>query len=181
MKANRNIIAAILILFLSSMACNLPSGQTTTATPDAYTAAAMTVTALAGTAQTFQPLSTSTPTVTPLPTNTVFVPPAATSAFASATPGGTLFAVDIGANCRTGPGTNYDKIASFAQGSYVPLVGRNTDSSWWLLKPGTFNCWISGSTGHTTGSLDNIPVVQAPPTPTVAVTATSTTGATAYP
>lgn len=181
MKSNRNIMAAILILFLSSMACNLPSSQSQTATPDAYTAAAMTVTALAGTAQTLEPLSTSTFTVTPSPTNTALLPPAATAAFASATPGGTFFAVDIGANCRTGPGTNYDRIASFAQGAYVLLVGRSTDSTWWLLKPGNFNCWISGTTGHTTGSLDNIPVVQAPPTPTVAVTATSTSNATSYP
>jgi hypothetical protein len=172
-KSNRNIIAAILILFLSSMACNLPSSESQTATPDAYTAAAMTVTALAGTAQTFEPLSTSTFTLTPSPTNTALLPAPGTSALVSATPGGTFFAVDIGANCRTGPGTNYDKIASFAQGAYVPLVGRSTDSTWWLLKPGNFNCWISSTTGHTTGSLDNIPVVQAPPTPTVAVTATS--------
>jgi hypothetical protein len=170
-KSKRNVIAALLILVLSGMACNFPSGEAVT--PNAYTAAALTVTALAGTAQTVQPLASSTPTITPLPTNTIFAPPAATVALASATPSGTFFAVEIGANCRTGPGTNYDKIASFAQGSYVPLVGRNTDNSWWLLKPGTINCWISGTTGHTTGSLNNIPVVQAPPTPTVAVTATS--------
>jgi hypothetical protein len=169
-KIHRNIIAAILILFLSSLACNLPSGQT--ATPDAYTAAALTVTALAGTAQIIEPSASST--TTPLtPTSTVFVPPAPTVIVASSTPGGTFFVTDVGANCRTGPGTNYDKIASFAQGSYIPLVGRNTDSSWWLLKTGSVNCWISATTGHITGSLDNIPVVQTPPTPTVAVTVTT--------
>ena len=170
MKANRNIIAAILILFLSGVACNFPSSQT--GTPNAYTAAALTVTALAGTIQPGSPSPTATVTVIPTTTPTFGAPPV-TSVVASATPNGTFFATDVGANCRTGPGTNYDRIASFAQGSYIPLVGRNTGSTWWLLKPGNLNCWISATTGHTTGSLDNIPVVQAPPTPTVAVTATS--------
>ncbi len=171
MKVNRNIIAAILILFLSSMACNLPSGQT--ATPNAYTAAAMTVTALAGTIQPSSPSPTVTMTPIPSITATSFVPLPATSVVASSTPSGTFFATDVGANCRTGPGTNYDKIASFAQGTYTPLVGRSADSTWWLVKAGSINCWISGTTGHTTGPLDNIPVVQAPPTPTTAVTSTS--------
>jgi len=170
-KVSRNIITAILILFLSSMACNLPSNQQ--GTPNAYTAAALTVTALAGTAQISSP--SPTVTVTPIPSSTVttFAPLPSTSAVASSTPGGTFFVTDVGANCRNGPGTNYDKIASFAQGSYILLVGRNTDRSWWVLKSGNINCWISATTGHTTGSLDNISEVQAPPTPTAAVSATA--------
>lgn len=184
MKASRSVIIATLILILSQAGCNLPSGQTVTTTPNAYTAAALTVTAIAATTQAgpTQPpptlFSTRIPTLAV--TNTSAAPPT-TVVQASATPSGTFFVVDVGANCRTGPGTNYDRIASFAQGSYITLVGRNNDSSWWLVRNGSTNCWISGTTGHTSGPLDNIPVVQAPPTPTLAVTATSTTGATSYP
>ena len=175
MKARRITILTILIFsILTITGCNLPSNQQVT--PNAYTAAAFTVTALAATEQAGTPIPTNTPFATfPPPTSastnasTTLAPPAQ----ASATPSGTLFVTDVGANCRTGPGTNYDKIASFAQGAYIALVGRNADKTWWLLKTGNINCWISATTGHTTGPLDNIPEVQAPPTPTAGATVTS--------
>jgi hypothetical protein len=179
-KASRFSIVVILILMLSIAGCNLPSNQPVT--PNAYTAAAETVTALAGTEQAGTPKPTATlfatfppPTVT-ASTNTSAPPPPSQ---ASSTPSGTLFVTDVGANCRTGPGTNYDRIASFVQGSYIALVGRNADRSWWLLRTGNTNCWISATTGHTSGPLDNIPEVQAPPSPTPARTATSSP--TSYP
>jgi len=165
-KVRRPIVLSILILFLGSMACNLPSSQE--ATQDPYEAAALTVTALAGTEQAGAPSPTVTSTVAP-PTSTVtFAPPAATSVLASATPSGAFFVVDVGANCRSGPGTVYDRIASFAQGTYVPLVGHNSDNSWWYVLSGNTNCWISATTGHTTGPLGNLPLISAPPTPTAA-------------
>ena len=173
MKASRSITTAVLFLLLITTACNLPSNQP--ATQDPYEAAALTVTALAGTSQAGQPSPTAT--LTALPTfafTATSAPVLPTSVQVSATPSGAYFVVDVGANCRTGPGTNYDKITSFAQGSYVTLVGRNTDSTWWLLLTGNSNCWISASTGHTTGPIGNIPVVAAPPTPTAAATATGT-------
>ncbi len=172
MKASRFTTLMILTLsILSITGCNLPSNQPVT--PNAYTAAAMTVTVLAATEQAGTPIPTQTPFATFAPatiasTDTSAPPPPPPRA--SATPSGTLFVTDVGANCRTGPGTNYDKIASFAQGSYLPLVGRNTDQTWWVVRSGGPNCWISGTTGHTSGPLDNIPVVQAPPTPTTAPT-----------
>ena len=175
MKASKLIFIIPLLLILSITGCNLPSSQPVT--PNAYTAAAMTVTALAATEQAGTPIPTATlfatfPPPTIANTNTSGPPPAP-PAQASATPGGTFFVTDVGANCRTGPGTNYDKIASFAQGAFIQLVGRNTDSTWWVVLSGNKNCWISGTTGHTTGSLANIPQVAAPPSPTVAVTITS--------
>ena len=179
MKASKLTIAVILVLMLSIAGCNLPSSQPVT--PNAYTAAAMTVTALAGTEAAGTPQPTVTlfatlppPTVT-ASTNTSAPPPAK----ASATPSGTVFVTDVGANCRNGPGTNYDKIASFAQGTYIPLVGRNSESTWWVVRTGATNCWISGTTGHTSGPLDNIPVVAAPPSPTPGMTATASP--TSYP
>ena len=171
MKASRITIVVSFVLMLIIAGCNLPSNQPVTA--NAYTAAALTVTSLAGTEAAGTPKPTATffatlppPTVT-ASTNTS----APTSApQSSATPSGTLFVTDVGANCRTGPGTNYDKIASFAQGAYIALVGRNADRTWWVVKSGNVNCWISATTGHTSGPLDNIPVVQAPPTPIGTVT-----------
>jgi hypothetical protein len=167
-KASKLTIAVILVLMLSIAGCNMPSNQSVT--PNAYTAAALTVTSLAGTEAVGTPQPTLTlfatlpPPTTTASTNTSAPPPATQP---PATPGGPMFVTDVGANCRTGPATNYDKIASFAQGSYIPLVGRNADSTWWQVKSGNITCWISGTTGRTSGPLGNIPVVQAPPTPTV--------------
>ena len=171
MKASRLIVIAALTLILSLTGCNFPSSQALT--PNAYTAAAMTVTALAATEQAgpTQPTPTLFATLAPPTLTNTSAPPPPTVAQVSLTPSGTFFVVDVGANCRTGPGTVYDKITSFAQGAYVTLVGRNTDSSWWLLKTGNTNCWISATTGHTSGPLGNIPLVDTPPSPTVAVTA----------
>lgn len=172
MNLRRFITAAVLTLFALTTACNLPSNET--ATPDPYEAAAMTVTALAGT-QGVQPTNTAMPTFA-LPTaatTATQAPPLPTSVQVSPTPSGAFFVVDVGANCRFGPGTVYDRITSFAEGTYVTLVGRNTDSSWWLLLTGNTNCWISATTGHTTGPTGNIPVVAAPPTPTAVATAST--------
>jgi len=72
----------------------------------------------------------------------------------------------VGANCRTGPNTVYDKISSFQPGAYLTLVGHNTDNTWWYVLVGNTNCWISGTTGHTTGPLGSLPLITAPPTPT---------------
>jgi uncharacterized protein YgiM (DUF1202 family) len=181
-KASRFSIIAVLLVILSTTGCNLPSNQTVT--PNAYTAAAMTVTALAGTEQVGPPSPTVTlfatfppPTVGSTNTAAPLPPPVVQ---ATATPNGTYFVTDVGANCRTGPGTNYDRIASFVQGTFIPLVGRNADSTWWVVLTGGSKCWISGTTGHTTGPLGSIPVVTAPPTPTPGATATAT-GATSYP
>jgi hypothetical protein len=171
-KASRLSIITILVGLLILTGCNLPSGQAVT--PNAYTAAAMTVTSLAATEQVGPP----TPTVTlfatlPPPTigsTSTSAPPAPPPAQATATPNGTYFVTDVGANCRTGPGTNYDRISSFAQGAFILLVGRSNDSTWWVVRTGNSNCWISATTGHTTGPLGSIPVVAAPPTPIVTAT-----------
>jgi hypothetical protein len=177
-KVSKLFAITVLLILLSLTACNLPSGQT--ASPDPYEAAALTVTALAATEQA-APSPSVTPTLFPtIAFNTsTSAPPLPTSVQVSATPSGTFFVVDVGANCRSGPGTVYDRIASFVQGTYLNLAGRNADSSWWYVQTGSSsNCWISASTGHTSGSTGSLPVVAAPPTPTVAVTGTAVAGPT---
>lgn len=171
MKASKQIISAILVLILGSMACNLPSNQL-----DPNEAAALTLTAGAQTLEASIPAASNTPEPTftaipETPTSTVTAQPLPTTVLQTATPTGTFFVVDVGANCRKGPGTVYDKTGSFAAGTYVTIVGHNADNSWWLVLNGASNCWISGSTGHTTGSLSGIPQVEAPPTPTTAPSA----------
>lgn len=179
MKVSKFFTNISLLILLSLTACNLPSSQTET--PDPYEAAALTVTALAGTEQA-GPIGSPTVTTTPLPTfsaNTATsAPPLPTVAQQSATPSGTFFVVDVGANCRSGPGTVYDRVTSFTPNTFLPLAGRNTDSSWWYVQTGpSSNCWISAGTGHTSGQTGSLPVVAAPPTPTPPATVTGTPAA----
>jgi hypothetical protein len=154
------------------MACNLPANQQISPNE----AAALTLTAGAQTLQASIPQSTNTPiptftTIPPTATNTVPPVELPTTVLQTATPTGTFFVVDVGANCRKGPGTSYDKTGSFAAGTFVTIVGHNTDNTWWLVLNGSSNCWISAVTGHTTGNLSGIPLVEAPPTPTTAPSA----------
>jgi hypothetical protein len=150
------------MLTISLTACNLPSAQ-----QSVDEAVSLTITAAAETALANPPTASPTFTETPLPTSTFTPqPPASTPVLATFTPSGTFFVVDVGANCRTGPNTVYDKISSFQPGAYLTLVGHNTDNTWWYVLVGNTNCWISGTTGHTTGPLGSLPLITAPPTPT---------------
>src|SRR5258706_10284469 len=158
---------------LTMTACNLPSNQ-----KSLTDVVSLTLTAAEETAQAIQLAASPTFTETAVPPTRPFPPepPAATPVLATFTPSGTFFIVDTGANCRSGPGTVYDKTNSFQPGSYLTLVGHNTDNSWWYVLTGSTNCWISGSTGHTTGPLGSLPLITAPPTPTAAGTGPLLTG-----
>jgi len=149
-------------------ACNLPGS----AQDNLNESVSQTLTAVAETAQAIQPSDTPFPTFAE-PTATVAVDtstpealPTAAPALPTFTPSGTFFVVDVGANCRYGPATIYNKITSFQPGTYLTLVGHNNDNTWWYVLVGNTNCWISGTTGHTTGPLGALPLIAAPPTPT---------------
>lgn len=115
-------------------------------------------------------LPVMTSTATPLPT-----------APAPVTPGGIAV--------RSGPGFNYSAVGYVNNGSYINLIGRNSDSSWVKVSANnnTLTGWMNASVIETTlsiGSLpvvDGTPVVTPPPTtsppPAGAATASVTTGA----
>jgi hypothetical protein len=70
--------------------------------------------------------------------------------------------------CRLGPSSAYKEIATFFKGQTVQIEGRNQNEPrwWWILIPNSgSHCWVSGSTGSTSGILDNVPVVVPPPLP----------------
>jgi len=108
-----------------------------------------------------------------------FLPAAPTPIATSAAPATPAlrdgFNVTTGANCRTGPGTVYDVVTAFPAGTLLRVLGRNTDSSWWVVEVNsTTQCWISNVTGQFVGNAAAIPVVAAPPTPTPGATMTPT-------
>ena len=67
--------------------------------------------------------------------------------------------------CRIGPSLEYEKVATFLQGQYVQIDGRNQSEPrwWWVLIPGSSgHCWVSDSTGSATGFLEDVDIVAAP-------------------
>jgi hypothetical protein len=153
------------VLALAVLACNLSGGQETEATETAQaealavsqaaeTAAAGTQIALAKT-----PSATATtaasPTDTPPPTATAITDPFLTA--------------DVNSNVRSGPGTVYDILGNLLQGQSADIVGRNLNSTWWVIAfapaPGGQG-WISDTIVTVFGDTSNVPVVVAPPTPT---------------
>ncbi len=104
---------------------------------------------------------TPSPTITPSDTPTPSVTP---------TPGPVMFLLDKNANCRKGPGTVYETYTSFLEGQSLQVDGRNDDLPrwWWALIPNSSqHCWLSSIAGTLDGDPDRLPIIPAPPTPTI--------------
>jgi SH3-like domain-containing protein len=62
-------------------------------------------------------------------------------------------------NLRGGPGTEFDVVSTAAQGTRLPVIGRNADGSWWQVccvddKP----VWVNDSVVTILGARDVVPV-----------------------
>jgi len=159
MKRIGSIISAILVLSFGVLACNLPSKQevNAAATVIAATFDALTAQAPASTPTAIAATQPPAPTAAPLPTRVLPSP----------TPVGTFFVTSTGVNCRSGPSTAYSILTTVPGGTYVVIVGRNNDNSWWYVQVNpSLDCWISGVTGYTTGNPGSMSIVAAPPLPT---------------
>jgi len=69
---------------------------------------------------------------------------------------------------RTGPGSIYDKIGVLEQGQSAEAIGRSVDSQWWVIKVGAAangQGWVAAQDVDAQNT-ENVPVIQAPPTPT---------------
>ena len=101
----------------------------------------------------------------------------------SKTPDSASVKVSITTNCRTGPGISYPKLSPLTAGKTVPLVGRDSSYSYWIIKdPGKTgkNCWLWGYYATTYGDTKNLKVFSAPdqtstPAPTLKTTTPAAT------
>jgi uncharacterized protein YgiM (DUF1202 family) len=99
---------------------------------------------------------------TPLPnTETPTQMPSATNAVPMAM-------VSENTNCRTGPGVIYDWVSILMVGQKAEVVARSADGSYWVIQnpEGAGTCWLWGYYATVEGSTANLPVWDAPPTPT---------------
>lgn len=84
-----------------------------------------------------------------------------------AEPVGPIVVANRNANCREGPGTEYDIYGALLLDEQAEIVGRVADSSWFLIKlpDSSINCWIAAITVDLQGKVDEVVVASAPPPP----------------
>jgi hypothetical protein len=68
--------------------------------------------------------------------------------------------------CRRGPGTGYGTAAGYEAGQEAELIGRSEPGlpQWWVTD---LRCWVSDSTGETSGDVNNLSIWPAPPLVTI--------------
>ena len=65
-------------------------------------------------------------------------------------------------NIRSGPGLNFEVIGTLNANTARPIVGRNSDASWWQIKITEEQVgWVSG-TVVTASNTNNVPLVESP-------------------
>jgi pyruvate/2-oxoglutarate dehydrogenase complex dihydrolipoamide acyltransferase (E2) component len=65
-------------------------------------------------------------------------------------------------NLRSGPGLSYNKVGTLPLGGRLEIVGRNSDSSWWLVSTPDGLAWVSAAVVAAYDVNDRIPVVSIP-------------------
>jgi uncharacterized protein YraI len=71
------------------------------------------------------------------------------------------------ANVRSGPGVIYPVVAAMANGMQLSATGKNNDGSWLVVKlPDGRQAWIALSVVDINFNTRDLPVINAPPTPT---------------
>jgi hypothetical protein len=67
-------------------------------------------------------------------------------------------------NCRRGASIDHEVVTYLREGMTAQIVGRNEDSSWWLVQvPGSeLRCWVWGEFVITHGNLSGVQFVESP-------------------
>ncbi len=142
--------AVFLIIGVFLTSCNLPTaGQTDT---QVATAAALTV----------QAALNVTPNPTPLSSPTTVGDTSVTEA--TPTYSKPIASVGEVTNCRTGPGTNYERVIQIFPNETVDIIGFYPPN-YWIVSTKAGACWLSGQYATPIGSFAVVPTVTAPPTP----------------
>ncbi len=150
MRSRQSIPLLLALLILVSLACSIGT-QAQAPTPSNPLDLASTIVAM--TLQ-VQGLPTSAGPVV----NTPFASPIP----ATPTPGKALLYINTdNAKCRTGEGQNFKVVASFATGTTLEMVGKDTTKGYWEVRvPGSAEaCWVQIQDGTPSGSYESLPEV----------------------
>jgi uncharacterized protein YraI len=149
----KRIATWLLTSALLLSACNLPATSQQTA-PDVATAAALTVEVALNNATPLASRTADSVSATqgngPAEKTPTFSQPFAS--FEDVT------------NCRSGPGTNYEKITQILPATSVKIVGF-FPPNYWIVETDKGTCWVSGEFVTPAGSYTTVPTVTAPSTP----------------
>lgn len=52
--------------------------------------------------------------------------------------------INVGLNFRTGPSTSFQIITVLSSGTLAPIIGRNSETTWWQLNVNNRTGWVSG-------------------------------------
>lgn len=154
----RRLAAALAILALGMLACNLPSNAPTTPVPaggqSSPQAGDITI-ALTLAVQTIQAATQQAQSGIPTPT----VPPPATPPTVT---------VSSDTNCRTGPNVNYDLVMIFQAGMSAQVIGKYSAANYWIIQypgGGGNSCWLWGQYATIVGETGGLPEMTPPPLP----------------
>ena len=67
--------------------------------------------------------------------------------------------INVGLNFRTGPSTSFQIITVLSSGTLAPIVGRNSESTWWQLSSNDRTGWVSGDFTSEYGDCSGVTVV----------------------
>lgn len=100
------------------------------------------------------------PTLTLVPTETPFPTPTSTPDAPVAWPG------ELGANCRYGPGQEWEVVSSIPADTTAEIEGRTVNTAWWYVSnpmktDGSF-CWVAYDVVETAGNLNIVRIVETP-------------------
>ena len=147
MKKIMGLIIAVGVLISS---CNMPASGLPD--PQIATSAALTV----------QAAINGTPLASPIAGNSGGS--SATQALSTPTYSQPMASVGEVTNCRSGPGTNYERITQIFPTDKVKIIGF-FPPNYWVVSTKDGECWLSGEFATPAGSFAAVPTVTAPPTP----------------
>jgi len=73
-------------------------------------------------------------------------------------------------NIRSGPGTNYPRLALLQAGNAIQVTGQSQNGQWFVVQNEFIQGWLAASVVGVTGPCAQLPVVAAPPLPAVTAT-----------
>jgi hypothetical protein len=154
----KKIMGLCLAVGIFISACTMPSTTTGPSDQEIATAAALTVQAVIST-----PLASPTAAGNP---QVLASPTVADGTIVAATPTFSQPMASVGdvVNCRSGPGTNFERITQILPAESVKIVGF-FPPNYWVVNTKDGDCWLSGEFTTPVGSFAAIPTVTAPPTP----------------
>jgi hypothetical protein len=142
----KKLISILITAGVLITSCNIPTDLTTDGAVS--TSAALTVQA----ALNADPLASAT------------AAPAGVGVTANPADGPVISVGDV-TNCRSGPGTNYERITQISPGEQVKVVGT-FNGNYWIVSTSAGECWVSAEFATPVGSLAVLPTFIAPATPT---------------